>query len=197
MKNQPANRRIRCFIAINLPSDVREQISKYIENLKVYSKDIRWINAANLHLTLKFLSEITSDKVHQVKKCLYPISDQFSSFNLNIFGTGCFPGKKRPRVFWIGMEQDKTNPLFVIQQWIENQLLDLKFEKEKRRFSPHLTLGRVRAKTPVDFSELFTFLEQNPFEPFKFSVTSIFFMQSILKPSGAEYHIIEKYPLKK
>ena len=197
MKNYPADRKIRCFIAINLPLDLREQISTYIENLKVYSRDIRWTNASNLHLTLKFLGEITSDSMLQVKQCLYPISDQFSSFILNIFGSGCFPGKKRPRVFWIGMEQDKTNPLFGIQHWIENQLLDLKFEKEKRRFSPHLTLGRVRAKMPVDFTELFTFLEDNPFGPFKFSVTNIFFIQSVLKPTGAEYHIIEKYPLKK
>ena len=192
MKNSPIDRKIRCFIAIHLPYEVRDQISKYIENLKEYSNDVRWIKAANIHLTLKFLGEIAPSSVVRVKECLYPISDRFSPFHLNIFGTGCFPGKKRPRVFWLGMEQGKDNPLFAIHHWIENQLLGLKFEKEKRRFSPHLTLGRVRAKGLVNFSELFAFLEQKPFLPIKFSVKNIYFMESNLKPSGPEYLRIER-----
>jgi 2'-5' RNA ligase len=195
MKNSQTDQKIRCFIAIQLPDDVRHQISKYIENLKKYSNDVRWVRADNSHLTLKFLGEIAPSRLIRVKECLYPISDNFSPFHLNIFGTGCFPGKKHPRVFWLGMEQGVDNPLFEMHHWIENQLLKLKFEKEKRRFSPHLTLGRVRAKGLIDFSELFSFLEQNPFRPTKFSVNTIYFMQSNLRPTGAEYHVIEKYSL--
>jgi 2'-5' RNA ligase len=187
---------IRCFIAIHLPANVQKQISTYSENLKKISHDVRWIRAKNIHLTLKFLGEIEAKRVDLVKKNLYSLSDQFSPFCLKISGSGCFPGKKRPRVFWLGMEQGKENPLFSIHHWIEEQLLKLGFEKEKRRFSPHLTLGRVRARQPVDFSDLFIFLEQNPFIPIEFQVEEIVFMQSNLKASGAEYHNIEKYPLK-
>jgi len=191
-----SDQQIRCFIAIQLPQEVQTQISNYIEDLKRYSNDVRWVKTENIHLTLKFLGEIESSRVDRVKEGLYPISSEFSSFSLSISGSGCFPGGKRPRVFWLGMEQGKENPLFSVHKWIENQLLKLNFEKEKRRFSAHLTVGRVRARKPVDFSELFTFLEKNPFTPVKFPVQEIYFMQSYLKPTGAEYQIIEKYPLK-
>jgi 2'-5' RNA ligase len=187
---------IRCFIAIHLPHDILIRISNYIKDLKKQSDDVRWVRADNIHLTLKFLGEIDSTKVKLVKECLYLLSDEFSSFSLSISGSGCFPGKKHPRVFWLGMEQGKENPLFGVHNWIEKQLSDLDFEKEKRRFSPHLTLGRFRARQPANFSDLFTFLENNPFNPVNFEVKEIFFMQSILEPTGAEYKTIEKYPLK-
>jgi 2'-5' RNA ligase len=191
-----SDQKIRCFIAIHLPPEVQNQISDYIEKLKECSTDVRWIQASNIHLTLKFLGEIDSTRVDRVKQSLYPISNKFSSFSLNISGSGCFPGKKRPRVFWLGMDQGKENPLFSTHQWIENKLFEINFEREKRRFSPHLTLGRVRAREPVDFSGLFTFLEQNSFTPVRFSVQVIYFMQSYLKPTGAEYQVIEKYQLR-
>ena len=187
--------KIRCFIAIHLTSEVQKLIADYILKLKNYSGDVRWVRADNIHLTLKFLGEISSSKVEEVKQSLYPLSGQFSPFNLTISGSGCFPGKKRPRVFWLGMEQGKENPLIAIHQWLENQLQKLNFEKEERRFSPHLTLGRVKARQPVDFSELFTFLERDPFVPILFPVQYIYFMQSNLKSGGVEYHIIERYPL--
>ena len=190
------DQKIRCFIAVQLPSEVQNQISDYINKLKKCSTDVRWVQAANIHLTLKFLGEIDSSRIDLVKQSLYPISNKFSSFHLNISGSGCFPGKNRPRVFWLGMDQGEENSLFSSHQWIENQLADINFEREKRRFSPHLTLGRVRSRESVDFSDLFTFLEQNPFTPKTFSVECIYFMQSFLKPTGAEYQIIEKYPLK-
>ncbi len=188
-----SNTNIRCFIAIHLPQSVQEQITAYIERLKSLSHDIRWIKAENIHLTMKFLGEIPAERVDAVKKALYPLSDQFSQFNLNVSGAGCFPGKKNPRVFWLGMEQGKENPLFAVHKWIEDHLFKLDFEKEKRRFSPHLTIGRVRARRDVDFSDVFNFLENNPFSPIKFTVEKIFLMRSFLKPSGAEYQIIESY----
>jgi 2'-5' RNA ligase len=191
-----SDQKTRCFIAIHIPDEIHNQISNYIGKLKEYSEQIRWIKATNIHLTLKFLGEIDFSRVDKVKQCLNPISKNFSSFILNISGFGCFPGKKRPRVFWLGMEQEKENPLFGLHHWIENELLKIDFEKEKRRFSPHLTLGRVRARQPVDFTKLFSFIEHNHFTPTKFSVRDIYFMQSFLKPTGAEYQVIDKYPLK-
>jgi 2'-5' RNA ligase len=187
---------IRCFIAIHLPHEVRNRISEYILQLREYSNDVRWVQAENIHLTLKFLGEIDSSRVDQVKQSLNPISDKFSPFILNVSGSGCFPGKKRPRVFWLGMEQGTENPLFGINRWIEDKLEQLNFEKEKRRFSPHLTIGRVRARQQVDFSKLFSFMERTPFLPIEMTVSDISFTQSNLKPTGAEYQVIEKYPLR-
>jgi 2'-5' RNA ligase len=187
---------IRCFIAIRLPHNVQEHISAYIKDLKKLSHDIRWTKAENIHLTIKFLGEIPADRVDAVQKALYPVGHQFSQFSLIVSRAGCFPGKKNPRVFWLGMEQGKENPLFAIHEWIEDQLIKLDFEKEKRRFSPHLTIGRLRARRPVDFSAVFNFFENQPFGPIRFAVENIFLMQSYLKSSGAEYQIIEAYDLK-
>lgn len=83
------------------------------------------------------------------------------------------------------------NPLFDIHQWIEDQLFPLGFAKEKRRFSPHLTLGRV--KNQEDFSELYSFLDQQPFKKVIFNVDKLSFMRSELKPTGAEYSVIHEY----
>jgi 2'-5' RNA ligase len=187
---------IRCFIAIQIPDKIQSGISSYINNLRKISSDVRWVKVENIHLTLKFLGEINPNRADLVREILSPMSNNFPPFNLSVSGTGCFPNKKRPRVFWIGMEQGKENPLFSIHQWIENQLVNLDFEKEKRRFSPHLTLGRVRAKHTVDFSDLFRFMDDNPFPSSQFHVQDVVFMQSILKPSGAEYRVLESYPLK-
>lgn len=187
---------IRCFVAIQLPVNVQSKISEYTKRLKNISSDVRWTRVENIHLTLKFLGEIESRRVDSVKKALSPLSDNFSSFDLTILGSGCFPGKKRPRIFWLGMDQGVKNHLFGVHKWIETSLSELEFEREKRRFSPHLTIGRVRARQPVEFSDLFAFLEKHPFEPVSFTVEKVYFMQSILKPTGAEYKIIESYPLK-
>jgi 2'-5' RNA ligase len=187
---------MRCFIAIHLPSSIQLQISDYIRDLKKISSDVRWIKVENIHLTLKFLGEIDPTRVELIKQTLSPLSTEFSQFSINISGTGCFPNKKRPRVFWLGVEQGKENPLFNLHSWLDNKIAALGFEKENRRFSPHLTLGRVKGKDLVDFSDLFNYIEQVPFSPIDFQVEEILFMRSFLKPTGAEYQVIESYPLK-
>ena len=83
---------------------------------------------------------------------------------------------------------------FQAHSWIEDQLERIGFEKEQRKFSPHLTLARI--KFPTDLSGLWDFLEENPFPVQTFKVNEIILMRSILKPSGAEYSQIQKYPLR-
>ena len=191
-----SNNIVRCFIAIRLSPTIILQISSYIEALQKISQDIRWTKAENIHLTLKFLGEIEDSRADMVKEKLYSVSKVFSQFSLKISGSGSFPGRKRPRVFWLGMEQSHENPLFTVHKWIEDNLHTLGFEKEKRRFSPHLTIGRVRSKYPADFTDLFSFMDKNPFPPIDLKVENLFFIQSFLKPTGAEYNIIESYPLR-
>ena len=184
---------IRCFIAVKIPEVAIMDIDKYSESLKRIAPDVRWVRVKGIHLTLKFLGEIKAARVTQVKESLSTIEGIFDVFNLNIKGTGCFPNRKRPRVFWLGVEQDNNNSLTLVQQWIEDRLYDLGFDKEKRRFSPHLTLGRV--KKPQDFTNLFKYMDKHPFENVSFKVEEIVLMQSILKPYGAEYISVQIYTL--
>jgi 2'-5' RNA ligase len=183
---------IRCFIAIQIPLAVLAKIGSYVNKLKNLNPGVRWVNVENIHLTLKFLAEISPQLVQKIEIQLLDIQQVFAPFGICIEGSGCFPGKSRPRVFWLGLEQGKNNPLFGIHNWIESKLIPLGFEKERRRFSPHLTIGRV--KKPDDYTSLFKFIEKRPFQSLSFNVNEIHLVESILKPSGAEYRIIHTYP---
>jgi 2'-5' RNA ligase len=184
---------IRCFIAVKIPETVLVEIEKYGQNLKRIAPDIRWVRIKGIHLTLKFLGEIKSELLEQVKESLRSVTGIVDPFNIEIQGTGCFPTRRRPRVFWLGLEQDRKTSLTIVQQWIEDRLSELGFEKEKRRFTPHLTLGRVRR--PQDFTQLFEYMDEHPFKKVSFKVANIVLMQSILHPSGAEYTPIQVYKL--
>jgi 2'-5' RNA ligase len=120
-----------------------------------------------------------------------PLSQLYKSFSIKVKGTGCFPSKSKPRVFWLGLEQDSGNSLNEIHSWIDDNLKPLGFSTEERDFSPHLTLGRV--KKLQNFSDLFAFMEKTPFIEQVISVDRIVLMRSELKPSGAEYSELKSY----
>ncbi|TFH02879.1 MAG: RNA 2',3'-cyclic phosphodiesterase, partial [Calditrichales bacterium] len=137
------------------------------------------------------LGEIERSRLIAIQSSLEDVSKLTKPFSLEIAGAGAFPGKNRPRVFWLGMSVEKESPLFGIQQWIEEAMAVLEFEKENRRFSPHLTLGRV--KFNADFSGIFQYLEKHPFPSIAFTVDHVSLIQSHIKPSGAEYTMLSEY----
>ncbi|MCP3682514.1 MAG: RNA 2',3'-cyclic phosphodiesterase [bacterium] len=122
---------MRTFIAIDLPQDVKDELKKAQETLS----DVRLVK--NFHLTLKFLGEITPEKVECVKNVLTKI--EFKSFKVSLSNIGVFPNMKKPRVIWVGLKPE--NELIQLQKQIDEALKD---EFEKDSFSPHLTLARVK-----------------------------------------------------
>lgn len=183
---------IRCFIAVELPVQVLKDIGAYLAQLRKIAPEIRWVRPESMHITLKFLGEQPAALVESVAKKMVLIKDQFSPFSLSVTGSGCFPNRRQPRVFWLGMEQDKSNPLISLHEWIDNQMESLGFEKEKRRFSPHLTLGRIKQARRHD--EIFKFFDQNPFSSDRFFVDRISLMRSQLKTTGAVYTALNIFP---
>ena len=184
----------RCFIAISLPREILDQIGLYLQELKEISPRVRWVKPAAIHITLKFLAEQSEEVVKVVETELTGLGEVSPPFELSVVGTGCFPNKNRPRVFWLGLEHDARNSLFKVHEWIDRHLEPLGFEREKRRFSPHLTLGRV--KEPSDHQNIYDHFVQNPYPPSKFTVQEVVFMRSELRPDGAKYTAIGKYFLK-
>jgi 2'-5' RNA ligase len=184
---------IRCFISVEIPSIILAQIEEYIAQLRLHAPNIKWVRAAGIHITLKFLGEISENRVEQVRDKLAPICITHKIFNLTAQGSGFFPSKNKPRVVWIGLDQDRERSLYKLHQWIDDVMETLNFQREKRRFSPHITLGRI--KNLGNFSELYSYLDKNPFPATSFSVDSVKLMRSILKPEGAKYSVIESYPL--
>jgi len=184
---------IRCFVAVKVPANILSDIDHYIQVLKKMAPDIHWVRVNGIHITLKFLGEIKPDLVRQAEDILIPLSQIYKPFAVQVKGSGCFPDKSKPRVFWLGLEEDQSNSLKEIHDWIDTKLKPLGFSEEGRGFSPHLTLGRV--KEPQNFNTLFTYLETHPFAEQNFKADKVVLMRSELKPSGAEYSELKSYPL--
>ncbi|MFQ5722554.1 MAG: RNA 2',3'-cyclic phosphodiesterase [Candidatus Aminicenantales bacterium] len=184
---------MRTFIAIDLAPSIKDELSHFIQKLASVSSNIKWVKKNGMHLTLKFLGEIEEDKVEEIKSCLSEISKDHAPFSLQLKGTGSFPpGKKKPRVLWIGIEENKN--LIILQSDLEKKLTKLGFPPEKRTFRPHLTLGRV--KTVSQLGKIMAYLEKNREKSFgHMEVNKIIFFRSILKPTGAEYQALAEFEL--
>lgn len=185
--------KIRSFVAIELPKELKKRIDDYQRQLKPLCRHTRWVKSDSLHITLKFLGEQEADLIQRVQQNLEHVSGVFSPFQITIKEFGAFPGKRNPRVLWLGVISEPLQQLYQLFQFVENDLHGLGFPKEKRRFSPHLTLARV--KQPGNFEALWKFVQNNPFEPFPFEVKEIVLMRSFLKPQGTEYKALAKFSL--
>ncbi len=184
---------MRCFIAINLPESVKEILTGLQQELGQCGADIRWVRPENIHLTLKFLGDVNDQVVGDIVKILELAGKEHSAFDFDIFGTGVFPNMKSPRVLWVGL---KTEECFEsLHKMIEKGVASLGFKAEKRRFFPHLTLGRFRSsRGKSSLIEKIRLFEKNRFG--SFNIESVCLMQSILKPAGAEYTIMKEVFLK-
>lgn len=188
------NETIRSFIAIELPIEIKNQINSYIAELRAFAPKLKWVKKEALHITLKFLGNQSPQKVENVIGTLLPLGNICKPFEISLKNIGAFPNQRKPRVIWLSIEAMPRELFFQSHTWIEDQLENIGFEREQRKFSPHLTLART--KFPADFSELWDFIKENPFPTQAFKVNEIVLMRSILKPSGAEYSQIQKYPLR-
>ena len=146
-----------------------------------------------MHLTLKFLGEVSADKIEEVTSVLRGIVPDYAPFHLSFNGTGTFPPQAQiPRIIWIGIEKSET--LQLIQTRVENELHKIHFPKENRKFHPHLTLGRV--KGPQNLGKVLETLNQHKDTEFgKMTVDRITLFKSTLKPTGAEYTILSEFSL--
>jgi 2'-5' RNA ligase len=134
---------IRSFIAVPLDRQLLQQIANISQMLKESVRGgVSWVQPASIHLTLKFLGDIQPGKIAKIKKILQTVVPKFNQFELNAAGLGCFPNKNKPRVVWVGLHAPAE--LCQLQKTIEDACADMGFEREQRKFSPHLTLGRVK-----------------------------------------------------
>ncbi|MDO8992329.1 MAG: RNA 2',3'-cyclic phosphodiesterase [Daejeonella sp.] len=95
---------LRCFIAIELPDEIKRNIDTYIEQLRATKADVKWVPAKNLHLTLKFLGSTPEELLTEINKKLSSIAKLHDRFTCRIFGAGVFPNIKQPRVIWLGIK---------------------------------------------------------------------------------------------
>ena len=175
---------IRTFVCIEIPHSVKNRIGELQNELRKSGASVSWTNPSNIHLTLKFLGAVPASRVAKVSKAVERAAIATSPFEIEVAGTGCFPSVRNPRVLWIGLSNvpDAMNELY---SNIESELESEGFPREKRKFSPHLTIGRVR--TPGTGGPVAEQLIARGFEPEQFTATEVIVMRSDLKPTGSIY----------
>ncbi len=135
---------LRTFVAVEIPPQIQEIIQRETETLRkaIGTSVVRWVPSKNIHLTLKFLGDVSPMNIDTLAEMLRTEAHSCPSFDIHISGLGSFPSLKRPRVLLIGIQAPAE--LEALQRGIESATASLGYESERRGFSPHLTLGRVK-----------------------------------------------------
>lgn len=176
---------IRSFIAIDLPESIQKAIGAFQDELRRTGAPVAWVKADRIHLTLKFLGNISVEKVEEIKRALLGVVVGFSPFHLFPSGCGAFPSLKQMRVIWVGLGGD-LDALNRLHQRVEAAMADLGFQPEERPFKAHLTLGRIRGRHQLrSLQELV--LEHRDIQVEGFDVGEVVLYKSDLKPEGAVY----------
>jgi 2'-5' RNA ligase len=183
---------IRTFIAVELPQEIHDKLKQLQDDLKASMPDVRWTKYGNVHLTLKFLGDVQISRIDAISETLRGIARQFSPFTISLTGIGAFPNSRRPRVVWVGLEKG-GDKLIKIAESIEASMRKLGFPREKRKFSPHLTVGRVRRLTNP--SAMTQALERSVVGKIgEFVVQRVSLIRSQLDPAGSIYTILTEAP---
>lgn len=189
---------IRAFVAIPLPEDVLDQLGRLQRKLEVDLPpgSIRWVDRDGIHLTLKFLGDTERKKLPEITAALSAVAHHAPPCTLTVKGLGCFPNPRRPRVLWVGVEEP-AGILAALQDAIEEVMTPFGYERERRSFHPHLTLGRVRRRVSHDDKEAIgRLVEASDIGPLaKFEADHFSLIRSILKRTGAEYTDLETFQL--
>jgi len=190
---------IRSFIAIELPDELKLGLSQLEARLKVGKQPgVKWVDPYSIHLTLKFLGSITTDRISEITKAIEEAAQGISPFHLEVKNLGVFPNLRRVQVAWVGISGD-VDKLNHLQKRIDFNLARLGFAPESRPFTPHLTLARLRnqASSPErqSFGQLIADTKSEI--TYSFEVKAISLMRSQLTREGAIYSRINSVKLNK
>jgi RNA 2',3'-cyclic 3'-phosphodiesterase len=175
---------IRLFTAIQLPEEQKLSLLSRMAGLP----KVRWQTEDQLHLTLRFIGEVEETRVEEIRFLLSEIT--FKPFSIWLSGVGKFGSQRKARMVWAGVEG--ANNLKALQEKITNVLRRAGIPPDERKYTPHITLGRLKGNNGPKLQE---FIENNRdlFLP-GFEVTQFHLMQSLLGNTGAHYQVIETYP---
>jgi 2'-5' RNA ligase len=186
---------MRLFVAIDIEEPIRQRIARFMEGVRGFAPDARWVRSESLHLTLKFIGEKPPEAMEEIKSVLSSI--QMGAMELSFRGYGFFPTAKAPRVFWVGVESGPE--LSALAKAVDTALNTLHVPKEAHAYSPHLTLARGGAGSGApgwrkgdrmnkDFQHLMEKLVALPAPEFGAMTARKFFLyESQLLRGGARY----------
>lgn len=142
---------VRAFVAVALPPEVKAVLGRVLEHFiqAIGQRGVKWVNAEACHITLKFLGNVPAFRIPELGEALKRAALRAGPFTLSFDSIGAFPSQERPRVVWVGQTLE-SQPLMLLQQEVEKELAAAAFPPEARRFTSHITLGRVRDHAPPD-----------------------------------------------
>jgi 2'-5' RNA ligase len=186
----------RVFVAITVPSQIREEIMGIVSNLRDVSRnDVRWITEQYLHITLKFFGEVKAEKLPAMRLALREASSRHSPFSIELASIGTFGGREGLRVMWVSVAGQILR-LEALQNDMNVAYSVLDFEKDQRPFKPHLTLGRVNDKVSTRRrAELEVAIGKVEMPDLVWHINAVSLIKSTLTSAGPTYEIIETVDL--
>ena len=183
---------VRSFIALELAPEIQQELRRLQDELKKSDADVKWVKPNGIHLTLKFLGSVSLELIEEIKKLLDQLAKSHKRFAMKISGLGAFPKVEHPRVIWVGIEQGKEESLKLAKD-LEQGLIKHGFLPEKRSFSPHLTLGRVRSSRKRE--QLKQLLQSTNVSAQTMQAETLILFRSTLTPQGAIYQPLHQVNL--
>jgi 2'-5' RNA ligase len=186
--------RIRTFVALDIPDDVRARAADLIEKLRASEANVGWVAGDRMHLTLKFLGDVPEQELAEVCGAVRGVCEQSSSFDMRLGRAGAFPNVERPRTIWLGVSEG-AEPLETLQGQMEHALGELGFRRERRRYHGHLTLGRVRGGGPQQAVLRDLLMRYADFQTPHMLADEVLVLASYLNRSGPTYEVVGRCPL--
>ena len=175
---------------MDLTQSIVDSFEELRQQLDPLAGNARWVRPESMHLTLKFLGEISTTRLDSVKERLTSI--QRSAFKVTVSGVGFFPNMRVPRVFWVGVGSQGLEQL---ARDVDRQMTELDFPRELRKFTPHLTLARSRRDGRMNHNMVQAAEKFRDHDFGIFTADRFHLYESQLDPSGAIYKKLDDYPL--
>ena len=186
---------LRTFIAIELDPKLQDALNLIQKELKEVGADVKWVKHDNIHVTLKFLGDVPLEKIDSIKSVMQTTLAPIPAFSMVLTHLGAFPKVENPQIIWVGATADK-NSIKHIADSLEENLKTIGFEKEKRDFEPHITLGRMRSSQNKFALSKKIKNFQFPAECPRQLVNQVALFKSTLTPQGPIYETLAKINLK-
>ncbi len=186
----PESVRIRSFVAIDVDVSIRTALRALQEEFACTRADVRWVRPDGVHATLKFLGAVAEPRLERARAALTAAFADQATLQVRVHGLGAFPSLRRPRVLWVGME---GVGLAELAARAEEALASVGFAREERKFTPHVTLGRVNSLRGWPALEaLFKAHLDDDFGPTDVQAVTLY--RSQLRPDGAVYSVLFTIP---
>jgi RNA 2',3'-cyclic 3'-phosphodiesterase len=179
----------RVFLALNLPEEIKTEIDFLLHKLRKNVDYVKWVDASGLHITLHFLGDLTIDVINKLIKNLENLEGRYKGeMEFKLGELNAFPNIYNSRIIFLETKQQSGTNVLKLHKETLDEIMKLNLEVDLRKWSPHITLGRVKSKIN---SQIFS--QYDIKEKIIFKISGFELMESELKPTGAEYKVIKSF----